>query len=445
MNTQWIAVTIVVGSMVAMLAVLEMLRRRVGIRGEITRKAAHIGLGLATLSFPFLFDDVGPVVAIGAVIVASLAAIRWIPTLAALTGDVLHGVERRSGGELYFPLAATGLFVATKGDPVLFGVPILTLTVADAVAAVVGVHYGRIRYETGEAPKSLEGSLAFFTAAFLTTHLPLLLFTSTGRLESVLIGMTFGILVMLVEAVSLRGTDNLLIPFGGAFLLAELLHRGIPELVTALAVTVFLLTLVLVLRTRRTLSDTAVLAAALFGFVSWAVGGWRWLVPPVVFFLSYTILWPRQRLVRERPHDVVATAAVVFSPLVWAVLAFILARPEYYYPYTIAVAANLCFFGITWLRTARPQMHPLRRVAWSGAVAWIAIVPVSALAAGVGADAIALAAAGALWLVAGGLAFTWAVPPHPGTSGPPYPWLRQAALGLAASAPALALLPLPSR
>jgi phytol kinase len=251
----------------------------------------------------------------------------------------------------------------------------------------------------------------------------------------------FGILVMLLEAVSLRGTDNLLIPFGGYLLLAGFLRRGAGELLVALLVALLLLVLVLVLRKRRTLSDTAVLAAALFGFVAWAVGGWRWLVPPIALFLSYTALWPRARMVRQRPHDLVAVIAVVSSALFWIIGAFVLGRPDFYYPYTISLAANLCFVGISWFRTARPRMHPLLRVVQSTGVAWAAIFPLYAMVAPARQGVLVATLAAVLWLLLGGIGFTWLVPPRPGLSHDPYPWLRQSIVGLAASLLGLAILP----
>ena len=439
LRSPWIGVAILVPTLLGMLFVVRALRARFALHPEVSRKAAHVGLGLGVLSFPFIFDDVWPVLIIGGATVAVLAILRWTPLGRTMLGGVVHDVQRRSGGDFYFPIAATGLYVLADGDPVLFGIPILTLALADAVAAVVGVYYGRMRYSTDEAHKSLEGSVAFFTVAFLATHIPLLLFTTIGRLESVLIGLIFGMVVMLLEAVSLRGTDNLLIPFGGYLLLAGLLQKPARHLAMALAVTLLLLVLVVGLRRRRTLSDSAVIAAVLFGFACWAVGGWRWLVPPVALFLSYTVLWPRRRLIRQRPHDLVAVAAVFSSALLWLLLAFVLERPDLIYPFTISVAAHLCFVGITWYRLARPRMHPIGHVVASAVVAWLAIFPLYVLVVRRD-EGLMTAGAALLWLVIGGIAFVIAVPAHT-VHGGHHPWMRQSLLGLAVSLPGLILLP----
>lgn len=432
-------VAILTGALLSMLVVIRALQARFGLHPELSRKIAHVGLGLATLSFPFLFDSIFPVVLIAAATVALLAAMRWIPAVARLSSGMVHGIDRRSGGELYFPIAAAVLFVITKSDPIYFIVPVLTLALADAVAALVGVYYGRIHYQTGETPKSLEGSVAFFTVAFLTTHIPLLLMTETGRAESVLIGIMFGMLVMLLEAISRRGADNLWIPFGGYLLLHSFMQKSAAELSATLGVTIIILAIVVTLRRQRSLTDTAMLGSVLVGFLAWSVGGWRWVIPPLTVFLLYTIIWPRRRIVRQRPHDLAALVSVN-SGLLWLLAAFALHRPDFHYPYTIAFAANLCFFGITWYRIARPHLSALEIVGRSAAAAWLALFPVYGLVTAPRTGVLVLAAGAFLWIVAGGTAFTLLVPHGRAKSDGPFPWLRHAFLGLGASALGLILL-----
>lgn len=440
LTNPWIGIAVLATLLLAMLGGIRALQSRFGWHPELSRKAAHIGLGLATLSFPFLFVSVWPVAVIGAMTVAVLAAMRWVPAVARLSGGVVHGVDRHSGGELFFPISAAALFVVTGGDPILFGVPVLTLALADSIAALVGVYYGRFRYQTGKEAKSLEGSVAFFTVAFLTTHVPLLLLTDTGRVESLLIGAMFGILVMLLEAISRRGADNLWIPFGGYLLLRTFLEKDSAELGAALVVTMVILVLVLALRRQRTLTDTAMLGAVLIGFASWSMGGWRWVVPPLAVFLSYTVLWPRRRLIRQRPHDLAALISVN-SGLIWLLAAYWLRRPDFLYLYTITFATNLCFFGITWYRIARPELSAFEAVGRSAAAGWLTLFPAYILVATPRDGVLTLAAAAFLWIVAGGVAFTLLVPFARGMTTAPFPWVRQSLLGLAASALGLVLLP----
>lgn len=435
-----LGVVILAALLLGMLGVLRAARARFGLHAELSRKLAHVGLGLVTLSFPWLFRSPAPVLVVTGMALFTLLALRHVPALRDRFGGVVNGVARTSAGDLWFPIAAAALFVLSAGDRVLFSIPILTLAFADAVAALVGIHYGRMRYITDEGLKSLEGSIAFFVVAFFTTHVPLLLFTTTGRAESLLIGLVFGVLVMLVEAVAWRGLDNLFIPIGGFLLLKVYLHLDAAALLARLFVTLALLALVLVLRKRRTLSDTAVLAAVLIGYVSWSVGGWQWLVPPLTVFLLYTMLWPRRHQIRERPHSLTAVFAVASSGLLWLALAVLLGVPRLFYPYTVAFAANLAFIGITWIRSVRHDFTPVRAVLTSSAVAWASLFIPYLFLVGPSAPAAVEAAAALLWITIGG-AIYYRLVPHQANAHDEHPWLRQATIGLAASALGLLLVP----
>ena len=130
------------------------------------------------------------------------------------------------------------------------------------------------RYQTDEKLKSAEGSVAFFTAAFLSCHIPLLLFSQTGRAKTLSISLTAGFVVMLLDIISWRGQDNLIIPIGMFFLLQLYLPLDAQALLRRPLVIVGLVALVVFWRKRTTLSDSAVLAGALSGYALWAFGGW---------------------------------------------------------------------------------------------------------------------------------------------------------------------------
>lgn len=440
----WGGIAVVVVGLLAMLVVLRLVSTRLGLHPELSRKLAHVGLGLATLSFPWLFRDTWPVLLIGALAVLTLVSLRYVPALRARVGRVINDVDRSSGGDLYFPIAATGLFVLARGNAVLYSIPILTLAFADAVAALTGVFYGHLRYEGAEGKKSLEGSAAFFLVAFLATHVPLLLFTSVGRPESLLIGLTFGMLVMLLEAIAWRGLDNLFIPFGGFLLLRGFVALDAAALVGRLMATILLLAFAVAMRKRRTMTDAAVLAGVLVGYVAWSVGGWLWLVPPLVLFLVYTLLWPRNAQLRERPHDIVAVFSVTACGLLWLLLATVLQRPTLYLAYTLSFAANLAFIGITWWRDYRRRDRPWRGIMAASLVGWLAFflpyVVVLAWSGGPARLAFADTLAALPALLVAGVAFHAFVPARRHRENDQFPWARQAALSLGASALGLAIV-----
>jgi hypothetical protein len=129
--------------------------------------------------------------------------------------------------------------------------------------------------------------------AFFSVHVPLLLLSEVGRAETLLIALILGLLVMLLEAIAWRGLDNLFIPLGGYLLLRTHLEMDVVALLTRLGITIVLVVLTLTWRKRTTLNDSAVLGATLVGYLSWSIGGWRWLLPPLIVFLCYPLLMRR--------------------------------------------------------------------------------------------------------------------------------------------------------
>lgn len=321
---------------------------------EISRKVVHVGMGLVTLCFPWLFESAWPVVLLAGLAIAALFAIKYSKLLRRDLSRVLHGVERSSLGEIYFPIAVAAVFVLARGDTMLFCIPILILTLADAVAALIGMRYGRMHYEAGEGErKSAEGSIAFFTVAFLSAHVPLLLFTDLGRSETLLIALTLGVLVALFEAIAWRGLDNLFIPLGAFVLLKVYRQLEVADLAARFGVVIGLTLFTLWWRRRSTLSDSGALAAALAGYAFWALGAWLWLLPPVIVLLVYPFL--AERATVGRIHGPRAVLGITVAGLVWVFVAKSLGRPELYYLFILSFAAQLAI--TTMLACKRSYPH----------------------------------------------------------------------------------------
>jgi phytol kinase len=240
-------------------------------------------------------------------------------------------------------------------------IPVLTLTVADSVGALIGGRYGMARYRTDEGLKSAEGSLAFFTAAFLSCHIPLLLFSDTGRAETLLISLTAGFLVMLMEAISWRGQDNLIIPVGMFILLQIYLPMTAQALFVRLLVMVALVFFVLLWRKRTTLSDSAVLAGALSGYALWALGGLFWLLPPLVLFLVYVRLpaFPSDARPVQNLH---AVTRVMAGGFFWLILHEISEDRQYLIPFFLCMAAHTGNIITARLRVVKPDFSAQRIV-----------------------------------------------------------------------------------
>lgn len=414
------------------LLVVARLLGRFGVVGEASRKLVHLGMGGATLAFPWLFDSPWPVAALAAAACAALAAVRWWRPLRARLGGVLGGVERASLGEFYFPIAVAAVFALSGGDPLRYGVPIGVLVVADAVAALVGVRYGRLRYTTAEGTKTWEGSAAFALAAFLVVHVPVLLAGHTGRAESLLIAGTLALLVMLIEAASWRGLDNLFVPLMAWLLLDRYLALPLQDLAFRFAAAVGVVAIARLWSARTTLTDAGLFAAAVGGYVVLAVAGWRWLVPLLVLLLCYTRLSPAVASDRERAHDVQAVLAVLGSGLLWLLLAQETGRWDWWPCYAAAFAAQLACIGVARTGEARPEASrawSVLRHATLGAL--VVVAPAAAVQWPFNVHAVALAVAAAF--LAPALFAAWQRDFGPGASRRGAFWLRQATCCMAAS------------
>jgi phytol kinase len=400
---------------------------------EIARKLFHTGGGLVALLFPFLFDRLWPVAALIAVSALTFLILRLVPRLHGSVGQVLGGVQRRSVGEFAFLAAVVTLFVLSGRAPVLFGAPLLILAVADASAALVGISYGSLHFRTVEGGrKSAEGSAAFFLAAFLCVHVPLLLWTDTGRAECLLIALNVAVVTMMAEAVAWYGLDNFLIPFFGLLFLRAYLRMDVAELALHFGLLLGLSLFVYSWRRRTTLSGNALFGAIVFGYIVWLLAGWRWLVPPVLLFATYRAASQRVELDRLRHIHFPALMAVLLPPLLWPVCHWLTAGPSRvsFLPFALCFAAcfaaDLAIIAVTRHKHVRPQVGAVRLVLVNAAKGLGIVLVPSALIFGVGpADALAAGLA-ALGVVLATAAFVWLQPQLDSYPLDADRWVRQA-------------------
>ncbi|MEB3829756.1 diacylglycerol/polyprenol kinase family protein [Phormidium sp. CCY1219] len=352
MTNPWIGISVVLAILGTAIAALTVFKRKANPHPELLRKLLHVQMGLVTIAFPWMFRESWPVFLLAAIAIGLMLALKTIKSLQQV-GEVVHRVGRRSLGEIYFPLSVAVVFWLAQGHWILYCIPILVLTLADAVAAAIGLRYGTVRYTTTDGQKSAEGSIAFFTLAFLTTHVPLLLLTDTPRAQTLLVSAILGLLVMLMEAIAWQGLDNLFIPLGSFVVLKMYLPLTVPELTARAIGVAILVAFVLIWRDRTTLNDSALLGVALAGYASCFLVSFQWILPPLILFLSYSLLCPWTKVYNQRRHDIYAVMSISFTGALWLLLARIFHQPQLFYPYTIAFAAHLAIIDLV-----IPKEHP---------------------------------------------------------------------------------------
>jgi dolichol kinase len=151
--------------MLALLAVLgvflilvfaEYLSRYRGVHSELTRKLVHVLVGMFVAFWPFFLSWRQIQMISVAFLVVVIISI-WLNVFRSI-----HAVERNVVGELLFAMAI-GILAFLSVNEWIFMAAMLHLSLADGLAAVVGLLWGdKNRYKIFGRAKSVAGSLSFF-------------------------------------------------------------------------------------------------------------------------------------------------------------------------------------------------------------------------------------------------------------------------------------------
>ena len=191
----------------------EMVYRRLGITGEFTRKFAHMTGTLATISFPYLFDDHWYVLFLAIVFFVILFFSRATHHLKSI-----HDIHRVSIGSYLLPMAIYLTFLVSYRleSTLLFVLPVLILAICDPIAGILGINITtynhRIVIFSKKLKKTWVGSTSFFISAFLISVIALYLNRSSFTLATFYLALSIALISTLAEMFSWKGSDNLLIP-----------------------------------------------------------------------------------------------------------------------------------------------------------------------------------------------------------------------------------------
>lgn len=380
-------------------------------RPEWTRKLVHFGAGAIVAVFPWFLASHWTVLALALAFAAIIVGTRRLGLLASV-----HGVERRSEGGVYYPIAIYLLFLVAADEPVFYLVSLLVLMVSDSLAALLGSEYGRRIYAVEGDRRSLEGSAVFLLTTFLAVHLPLLLLTDVGRGATVLIAAQVALTVTILEGISTGGSDNLVVPLATWFLLANLAVRP-PEYVGRLLIAqVVILLLVGALAWRLPfLAMSSAMGLGLVVYGIYALGGADWTVAPALAVLSFVAFYRLARRFEpeaQAGYHVRTLFYIVLVPLLLVVLnnaaeQGILPLPggasdPLYVPFVGVVAAQLAIvFFAHLLRVPEERRRASNAAAAVFAVlGFLVVVPVGLAVGAEGISFWRLAAAASITLVA---------------------------------------------
>ena len=253
----------------------------------------------------------------------------------------------------YYPLSVCLLFAMTHDRPWLYIASLLLLAVADAGAALIGMRYGRIRFEVEDETKSLEGSLAFMALAFIAIAVPMLVMTEIPVAVCLWSAALVAMVVTGFEAVCLTGTDNLFVPLGVAVILAKITTKPLTEIIYQNASMLALLVIVGLTSWRvRALNIGGALVLGLFTYGCWSLGSEWWALPALAGFAIYIAACVTM------PLHASLQVAVVFRAILPSLLLLVIdnmfrLRGLFYAPFLASLATVLLLSLANHVRTVR--------------------------------------------------------------------------------------------
>jgi dolichol kinase len=367
----------IVGSVVLLAAVLigvGLLGRRLKLHPETARKIIHVSLGLYCLTFPWVFSRPWEVAAVCLLAGGVFVVARARPSL----GEGLHGVKRFSYGELLFAVSVGLLFWLKDGhyvlalnglqsEPqlILYVLPLLILTLCDAASALVGVNYGRMQFPVEEGLKSVEGVITFILTAWIAALATLLLFTGLGRGDVIVLALIVALFGALFEAASWRGLDNLFIPMGLYFVLANLLPRGTGELMLTTAAFAVASAGLMWVGKRLGMTRHVVASGMSLLFCIAVFAGPLAVLTPCAAFAAYYVVW-RGGGRQDVPHDALNMIVTVATVALAAFVVSALLKADTIFAFNLAFAC---------LGTGILVWFSRLKLVWlASGVAWICVV-----------------------------------------------------------------------
>jgi len=180
---------------------------------ELSRKFIHITVGSFVAFWPF-FLSWNQIRLLSVAFVVVVLVSKWLHVFQAI-----HSVQRPTWGEIYFALVV-GLLTFITHSKAVYAASLLQMSLADGMAAIVGVEYGIKRgkkYHVFGHSKTIIGTLTFFVVSFA------LLFgysADTSRLSLAWVGIIAAGATVL-ENLAVAGVDNLLVPLLVALVLTN--------------------------------------------------------------------------------------------------------------------------------------------------------------------------------------------------------------------------------
>lgn len=198
----------------------ELIYRRLGLKGEITRKFAHFTATLSTVTFPYLFEEHWYVLALSVFFFVVLFVSRHGTSLKSI-----HDISRKSIGSYLLPVSVYIAFLISTilGNKFIFILPMLILAISDPLAGILGLNLKNYNHKIKlfgySTKKTWLGSGAFLLSSFLISIIALYFNRMIFDAKTFWLALSIAMISTLTELFSKWGSDNLSIPLSVVLLL----------------------------------------------------------------------------------------------------------------------------------------------------------------------------------------------------------------------------------
>jgi len=183
---------------------------------ELSRKFLHIMVGNVAFLLPiFQTSWVMAFVAAGPFILFTFLMSPYTP-IKSIKGRT--SAAGHSMGLVYYAITWTILAYLFFDNMVIIAIGILAMSYGDGFASIIGIRFGKKKYNVFGDQKSYVGSFAMFVFTFITTVVALIYYGISLSSDVVLVLLGIALVAAVVEGLTPKGLDNLSVPFVAAFL-----------------------------------------------------------------------------------------------------------------------------------------------------------------------------------------------------------------------------------
>jgi phytol kinase len=189
---------------------------------KTSRKFLHAMIGNLPLIMPYFTQAIYPVLVASPFILVTFLATSYspFPNLLDRLGSLGELTEEgHSTGLVLYAISYTLLAYLYGMSPYIVAAGIFPMAYGDSSAALIGAKFGKTKYRIFDE-KSVQGSAGMFLGSLLSLILGMVYFSGiygfrfTDQLVPIL---AVSLVTTILEAVSPRGLDNIIVPLLGAY------------------------------------------------------------------------------------------------------------------------------------------------------------------------------------------------------------------------------------